>query len=105
MDFSEALIELRKQKRVNRTGWNGKGMYIQLLFHSSEMDLPYIYMKTADNKKVPWLASQTDILASDWEITCLHTQLGTSNTVGHDICLDCFKVVPRPLVIYKQNVS
>lgn len=27
-----------------------------------------IYMKTADNKLVPWLASQTDVLAEDWQI-------------------------------------
>jgi hypothetical protein len=30
--------------------------------------LPYITMKTADNKIVPWLASQTDILADDWSV-------------------------------------
>ena len=29
-------------------------------------NLPFIAMKTADDKVVPWLASQTDILASDW---------------------------------------
>jgi len=29
--------------------------------------LPFIAMKTADDKVVPWLASQTDLLASDWE--------------------------------------
>jgi hypothetical protein len=33
---------------------------------NSKMTLPYIYMKTADNNLVPWLASQTDILADDW---------------------------------------
>ena len=27
---------------------------------------PYLAMKTADNQLVPWLASQTDILADDW---------------------------------------
>ncbi|HDR1805543.1 TPA: DUF2829 domain-containing protein [Pasteurella multocida] len=26
------------------------------------------YMKTADNKLVPWLASQTDVLAEDWNV-------------------------------------
>ncbi|WP_400183919.1 DUF2829 domain-containing protein, partial [Klebsiella pneumoniae] len=30
--------------------------------------LPYIAMKTADEKLVPWLASQTDVLAEDWQI-------------------------------------
>jgi hypothetical protein len=32
------------------------------------MTLPYIYMKTADGNLVPWLASQTDLLATDWVI-------------------------------------
>lgn len=30
--------------------------------------LPWIGMKTADNKFVPWLASQTDMLAEDWAV-------------------------------------
>lgn len=56
--------------KVCRSGWNGKGMYISLQMPdlNSKMSLPYIYMKTADDKLVPWLASQTDILAEDWEI-------------------------------------
>jgi hypothetical protein len=32
------------------------------------MTLPYIYMKTAQDDLVPWLASQTDVLAEDWGI-------------------------------------
>jgi hypothetical protein len=32
------------------------------------MSLPYIFMKTADDKLVPWLASQTDLLSDDWEV-------------------------------------
>jgi hypothetical protein len=55
--------------RVRRRGWNGKGMWIQLMHptEQSDMTLPYIYMKTACGNLVPWLASQTDILADDWE--------------------------------------
>jgi len=31
--------------------------------------LPYLVMKTADHKlQIGWLASQSDILATDWEI-------------------------------------
>lgn len=32
------------------------------------MTLPFLYMKTVDDQFVPWLASQTDILANDWEV-------------------------------------
>lgn len=69
MDFSIAIEELKAGMRVARKGWNGKGMWIKIQkpdLHS-KMTLPYIYMKTADGHLVPWLASQTDILSSDWE--------------------------------------
>jgi hypothetical protein len=34
----------------------------------SKMTLPYVYMSTAQGDLVPWLCSQTDLLATDWEI-------------------------------------
>lgn len=66
--FSKAIKLLKNGYKVARTGWNGKGMWLALQSpdYHSKMTLPYIYMKTADNHKVPWLASQTDILAEDW---------------------------------------
>lgn len=69
MDFSEALREMKEGRHVTRTGWNGKGMWIALQTpdEHSKMTLPYIYMKTADGRLVPWLASQTDLLSDDWE--------------------------------------
>lgn len=80
MNFGQALESLKSGKRVARAGWNGKGMW--LLFVSAESwgmsvepytntagvfhRLPWLAMKTADDGLVPWLASQTDILAEDW---------------------------------------
>lgn len=68
MNFSEALGNLKYGERVARQGWNGKGMWIaiQRPTETSKMTLPYIYMSTAQGDLVPWLASQTDILAEDW---------------------------------------
>lgn len=68
--FSSALELLKAGKRVARAGWNGKGMWVKLQrpTDKSMMTLPYIYMKTADNQLVPWLISQTDALANDWEL-------------------------------------
>ena len=67
-DFGEALSHLKVGGRASRKGWNGKGMWIELQKpdEHSKMTLPYIYMKTADNNLVPWLASQTDMLSEDW---------------------------------------
>jgi hypothetical protein len=70
MTFGEAISAAWTGAKVRRLGWNGKGMWIaiQLPDSLSKMSLPYIYMKTADDNLVPWLASQTDILSMDWEL-------------------------------------
>jgi hypothetical protein len=79
MDFSSALIQLKANCKVAREGWNGKGIYIKIQFpdENSKMTSPYIYIDTtglqtnndkAPKSLVPWLASQTDLLAEDWVI-------------------------------------
>lgn len=67
-DFAWALSQLKFGSKVSRTGWNGKGMWLKLQRpdSNSKMTLPYIYMSTVTGDKVPWLASQTDLLAEDW---------------------------------------
>jgi hypothetical protein len=68
VDFSEALGSLKAGSKMQRAGWNGKDMYVELQRPDahSKMSLPYLFMKTAQGDLVPWLASQTDILAEDW---------------------------------------
>jgi len=70
LTFSEALEQLKKGNKIARRGWNGKGMWLNLQVPDahSKMTLPYIYMKTADDNQVPWLASQTDLLCEDWVV-------------------------------------
>jgi hypothetical protein len=69
-DFGWALAALRNGFAVARRGWNGKGQYLKLQRPDahSKMTLPYIYIRTVQGDLVPWLASQTDMLAEDWEI-------------------------------------
>ncbi|UIY58103.1 DUF2829 domain-containing protein [Burkholderia cepacia] len=82
--FGLAIEAMKKGMRVARAGWNGKGMWLAMVTGSNwgiggtaPYDYPdaphvahldFIGMKTADNKFVPWLASQTDMLADDWSI-------------------------------------
>lgn len=85
MNFGQALELIKVGSKVARKGWNGKGMFIFLVQGSSftvnrppllgiypEGTLinycPHIDMRTADSSIVPWLASQTDVLAEDWEV-------------------------------------
>ncbi len=67
MDFGEALKVLKSGGRVTRKGWNGKDMWLMLVVPHDTQFLPYIQMKTATGHLVPWLASQTDVLAQDWD--------------------------------------
>ena len=69
-NFGWAIEQLRNGKRVMREGWNGKNMYIELQKpdQNSKMTKEYIYMKTAKDDMIPWLASQEDMLSDDWEI-------------------------------------
>lgn len=71
MNIGSAVAALKVGHKVAREGWNGKGMYLALQRpdEHSKMTLPYVYMKTADDKLVPWLCSQTDLLSEDWVIT------------------------------------
>jgi hypothetical protein len=76
LSFGMAIEALKSGLQVARVGWNGKGMFLDLFRPEGTMqvmdngdaypELPWIGMKTADNKFVPWLASQTDMLADDW---------------------------------------
>lgn len=67
-NFGEAISRLKLSERVTRQGWNGKGQYLELQVpdENSKMGHPYIYISPVDGKFVPWLASQTDMLAEDW---------------------------------------
>lgn len=76
LTFGGALEALKAGKKVARTGWNGKGMYLYLadgkLLTQEIGDGSYpftdsIVMKTADDRFcIGWLASQADMLAEDW---------------------------------------
>lgn len=88
MNIGKAVEALKQGKRVARAGWNGKGMWlafqkgypqgIPINANTAEATGiapgtvcvfdPYVMMKTAGGSFVPWLCSQTDLLADDWEI-------------------------------------
>jgi hypothetical protein len=95
LDIGWAIGQMREGKKVRRSGWNGKGMWIVLMPelslppHSTQSpgakvndrtakhigtdtpldSQPYIAMWTAQGKWQPgWLCSQPDLLATDWEL-------------------------------------
>jgi hypothetical protein len=88
MDFGEALQALRSGERITRAGWNGPGQFV--VFQKGYPDgiainantaeatgiaegtvrrfRPYLMFQTVDGSFVPWVASQSDLLAEDWRI-------------------------------------
>jgi len=69
MDIGTAIGYLRQGRKVTRRGWNGANQSLELQVPDahSKMTLPYIFINTVQGDRVPWLASQTDLLADDWE--------------------------------------
>ena len=92
MDFSEALTACEHGHKIQRAGWNGKGMYVffmpktrtdrgagwfvldadgkpkvieNTMAQFIEVE-PYLCIFTADEKYIPWVVSQADVLADDW---------------------------------------
>lgn len=88
MDFSEALQAAKWGHRITRDGWNGSGMWVVLQHGYPEgiainantaratgipegtvqVFRPYLMMRTVDGSHVPWVASQSDLLAADWAV-------------------------------------
>lgn len=79
LTFGLAIEALKKGFKVARKGWNGKGIFLELQIpdEHSKMTSPYIFIDTtglqttnsdAPKSRVPWFASQTDMLGEDWEI-------------------------------------
>jgi hypothetical protein len=85
MSFGHAIVAMKSGLRVGRSGWNGKGMFLYVVPAASypaqrgaakrwagELAMipygAYIAMRTATGEVVPWLASQTDMLAEDWAV-------------------------------------
>lgn len=89
MSFGHAIVAMKEGEAVARQGWNGKGMFLYYVKansylatsgianahfspnESGKIMVPYrayIAIKTVDGDVVPWVASQTDMLADDWQI-------------------------------------
>lgn len=88
--FGLAIEAIKKGIRVARKGWNGKNMWLEYVSSDKYTSLsihngllPWIGMKTADDCFVPWLASQTDMLAEDWEI------IDGGEPKGHECEFNC----------------
>lgn len=85
LSFGEALVALEAGKRLQRAGWNGKGMFVYLVpansypaqtdaakAHFGENAMvpynPYFAIKNVDNTVSTWVPSVNDCLAKDWVI-------------------------------------
>ena len=81
MDFGEAFKLLKQGEKLIRKGWNGKDQYIvmgndiyftkddlcEFAFHADIGSRAIVFVGNR-GVQVGWLASQSDMLAEDWEI-------------------------------------
>ena len=67
-NFARVIEGLKLGRAFRRLGWNNNQSYIMLQrpYENSKMTRPYIFMVTDDGEKIPWVASQTDLLECDW---------------------------------------
>lgn len=87
-DFAGALSALKAGKKVQRSGWNGKGMYVVyqkgypdgIAINKNTAEAikepegtvckfrPYLMLRSIDGSFVPWVPSISDVLADDWVV-------------------------------------
>ena len=77
MNFEQALHQVKHGANIARRGWNGKGVWVFYVppeaahvpqkFGGGYPVQAFLMMKTVDDTIVPWLISQSDVLADDWE--------------------------------------
>jgi len=72
MTFSDALIQLKNGKALERVGWNGRGLMVRMQTpdEHSKMGNPYLYIdaRALGGERNPWVPSQTDLFAADWQV-------------------------------------
>nr|DAW49651.1 MAG TPA: Protein of unknown function (DUF2829) [Caudoviricetes sp.] len=82
MNFGEAIIAVQKGNKIKRNGWNGKNQYVELAtcisYKNTKGEIVNCNHDAIGNKalafvgtsgvQIGWLASQSDMLATDWEI-------------------------------------
>ena len=85
MNFSQALELIKQGKKLTRSNWNGKGMFVYLVegsnftvnraplnvIYSEGTEItyrPHIDLKAADGTCGVWSISNNDALAEDWQV-------------------------------------
>lgn len=66
MNFSTALENMKAGMRVGRPSWVGAWVSVEYPASSSDMTVPYLYVKMIDGEKMPWTPDHEDLFAEDW---------------------------------------
>ena len=74
MDFSQSLKIAKSGGAIRRAGWNGAGLTVKMAAPDDSAMLPFLFIeypltaKTTPGAKCPWVPSQTDLMAEDWDV-------------------------------------
>ena len=82
MNFGDAIQHAKNGSRIQRSGWNGKNQYVELATcisyknaageivncqHDAIGNAAFAFVGTS-GVQIGWLASQSDMLAEDWQL-------------------------------------
>ena len=67
VDFGSAVYALKQGKKVARSGWNGKGMYIRYVPTTNSLN-EHLEIKNVKDTFDTWVPSISDLLAEDWVV-------------------------------------
>lgn len=97
MDFGAVLVELKAGKKVARHGWPdclNRWLCVQMPGGRERMTLPYAYLRTPEDRYVPWTATQEDMFAEDWAVCPIGLASERSCDVPAVECTKLFGAVP-----------
>ena len=77
MNFEQALDSVKNGFRIKRKGWNASDQWVFLCENAQSKDEgdsffdidfePFLVLRNVQGNFIPWLASQSDLLADDWQ--------------------------------------
>jgi hypothetical protein len=70
MAFGDALAAIQLGQRIQRTGWNGRGMYVFFVPYPPEGGAtnPYMALCNPNGSVSTWVPSVSDCIATDWRV-------------------------------------
>ena len=69
LTFEAAFASMREGFRLRRPGWNGRDMWVRAAVPGERRGMrEFLVLENAVGGVVPWMPSNGDLFANDWEV-------------------------------------